>query len=318
MVQIQWLDFLPFKGLSSPHLQTIIPTYFPVGSFAASHSLHVELDDKDKLSCEVSIPEKWTEKDPTIALIHGLGGSHDSTYMRRLAKKLFLEGKKAVRINLRGCGSGKNLSSRPYCAGTSDDIFKILQFLKGNSPLSKITLIGFSLGGNIALKLAGELGNRAGDFLERVISVCPPIDLKHSLNLIQNKKNSLYHAYYLKYMCKQAQPWIKQKIRSLFEFDELITAPVWGYQGAYDYYEKCSSIRFLPRVSLPTHILFAEDDPFISMEPLKGLSLTKNISVCATKKGGHMGFFGYCPKMKGPYWLDEVLLHWVNGNNSSY
>ncbi|MES2344638.1 MAG: alpha/beta fold hydrolase [Chlamydiota bacterium] len=311
-MKINKLKFKPLLGLSSCHLQMIVSSYLPKGLPAPSERCLVELEDSNYLSCEISTPPCWQQTGLTVILVHGMGGSHASNYMIRLSRKLYAKGIKVVRVNLRGCGSGKGLSKLPYHAGTSFDVLKVLQFLKERSPFSEIILVGFSLGGNIALKLAGELGALAKGLVNTFIAVCAPLDLAHTVDRIQEKRNQLYHSYYLKHISRQVRAFSSQRVQTLYEFDDVITAPLWGYEGANAYYQDCSSMRFLPNIEQTTHLLFAEDDPFISFDELKGLSLADSVHLWTTEHGGHMGFLGRTPNSYSPYWMDHVLLHWID------
>jgi predicted alpha/beta-fold hydrolase len=225
-----------------------------------------------------------------------------------MARKFYEGGRKVVRVNLRGCGSGAGLSKKPYCAGSSGDVRKVLQDLKLEAPRSEIVLIGFSLGGNIALKLAGEMGSDAEKWVKRFIAVSAPLDLFQSVKKIQ--ENPIYHFYYLNRIKSQAKRWNPHKIRSLYEFDDQITAPLSGYGCAREYYQECSSIRFLPNIRQSARLLFAEDDPFISLDPIRDVLLPEEVEVAVTKRGGHMGFLGSGFKEKSLYWMDEQLLLW--------
>lgn len=317
MSHIKRLNFKPLPGLSSKHLQTILHVYCPGSPSPPSQNMLVKLDSKNTLSCVISTPLNWQDDGKTVALVHGLGGSHASNYMVRLADKFYSQGKKVVRINMRGCGSGKGLAHLPYNAGTSSDVLHVLAALREQSPSSEIILIGFSLGGSIVLKLAGELGEKAKGTVKTFISVCAPLDLAQTLRLIERKRHTFYHKYFLKSICKQIPAWIDQKVKTIYEFDDLITAPLWGYRGADDYYQQCSSIQFLPKIKHETHILFAEDDPFISMRMLKGLSIPDQVHIWASKHGGHMGFLGPTPNQKSMYWMDHLLVNWAEGDFTS-
>lgn len=317
MGTINKLNFEPLPGLGSKHFQTIIASYLPAGEAPPSKNRLIELEQDDYLSCEISTPTIWKKTDQTIVLIHGMGGSHLSNTLIRMARKLYAIGSKVVRVNLRGCGSGEGLSKLPYSACTSSDVFKVLQTLKKENPSSDISIIGFSLGGSIVLKLAGELGFDAGKFVKRFIAICAPLDLVQSASCIQEKGNRLYHAYYLKKICEQAREWLPKIPHSLYEFDNLVTAPLWGYKGADEYYRGCSSIRFLPSIQQSTHLLFAKDDPFIFLDRLQEVSLPDAVQVWTTDKGGHMGFLGKNPEAKSPYWMDHLLLNWISDDFSS-
>ncbi|MBS0626579.1 MAG: alpha/beta fold hydrolase [Verrucomicrobia bacterium] len=287
----------------------IISSLLPNRVFPPSESSLIYLGGGDFLSCEVSIPLNWKEEDPTVILVHGMGGSHLSGYMVRMAYKIYLRGKKVVRVNLRGCGSGMGLSKLPYSAGTSDDVLRVLQVFKKKSPKSEITVIGFSLGGNIILKLAGELGEKAEEFVKTFIAVCPPLDLANTVKMIE--KRQFYHAYYLKKILKQASHLLFQKIRTLYEFDDLITAPLWGYKNADEYYQSCSSQKFISGICQSTYLLLAKDDPFIDFQKLEEISLPSFVNVWMTEKGSHMGFLGKTTKEHSPYFMDDLLLGWI-------
>lgn len=317
MVQIKKLNFKPLPWFTSGHLQTIISIYRSSGLPPPSSSWLVDLGNGDQLSCEISKPESWTDNDRTIVLIHGLGGSHQSVYMVRLARKLYFLGYKVVRINLRGCGSGEGLSKLPYHAGNSQDVLKVIKALKKENSLSPITLIGFSLGGNIVLKLAGELGHQATELVHTFISVCPPIDLATTIGIIEKKRYHFYHSYYLKKMCEQAAPWLNERVnktlRTMREFDNAVTAPLWNFKDAHDYYVSCSSFSLLPQIQQKTHILFSEDDPFIPCHILNEMVFPESLHVWKSEKGGHLGFMGKT-HAHGTFWLDSLLLNWIAGD----
>lgn len=299
----------PTTGLSSPHIQTVMAAYRHAGPVPQTEQWHVTLDDGDILSCAVSVAPNWQKSAKTVVLVHGLGGSEESKYMIRLTRHCYQRGCKVVRVNLRGCGPGKGLAKLPYNAGTSDDILRVLQELKCKESASPIVLMGFSLGGNIVLKLAGELGGRAKGYYEKCIAVSAPLDLAETVHLIEKKRHLIYHRYYLNKILLQAAPWVKQKVRSLYEFDNLVTAPLWGYRGADDYYRSCSSIGFLSKIEHETHILCAEDDPFVNLDRLYGMELSDKLHLYQTKHGGHMGFQGRTEMVFNGHWMDQWLLY---------
>lgn len=311
MDKIKQLDFKPLFGMSSPHLQMFFSIFLPAGKSPPSAQWLVDLGNGDRLSCEVSEPKKWNGN--TFVLIHGLGGSHQSSYMVRMARKLYERGDKVVRINLRGCGSGKGLSKLPYNAGNSQDILKVLNALKTETPSSDITVIGFSLGANLALKLAGELGKDAEKLIKQIIAVCPPFDLENTASILQEKKNRLYNRYYLRQIFYQASPWTNRVFTCLHEYDDHVTGPLWGYKNAKDYYQTSSSKFYLKNISVPSHILSAEDDPFIALEVLQDVPLSQHVQLWSTKKGSHMGFLGRTTL----HWMDQLLLDWTAPKKSS-
>lgn len=303
------LDFHPFPGLNSPSLQMIVSNFSPPGNAPKSHPLIVTLSDGDKLSCEISTPAHWQPHHPTIAMVHGLAGSHASSYMIRLSRKFYQRGMRVVRINLRGCGSGRGLNRLPYNNGNSQDILTVLEALKTKTPFSPMTLIGFSLGGNVILKMAGELGDHALQLLNRIVAICPVLDIADAVDRISLKKNWIYHRYYLKALHQQGKHWFKGKaISSMRDLDEKITAPLWGYKNAQDYYEQCSSRQYIKNIHLPCDLLLAADDPFIDYTILKHIKLPSATTVWITELGSHMGFIGSTKNIPGMYWMDNWLL----------
>ena len=228
--------------------------------------------------------------------------------MIRMARKLYQRGYKVVRINLRGCGSGKGLSKLPYGAGNSKDVLNVLQRLKVDSPASEVIVIGYSLGGNTALKLAGELEGDADKLVKTFIAVCPVIDLEVTSRAIQRRGHWLYHRYYLNNIIAQAKPWIRDQVHSLYEYDDQVSGPLWGFSGAQDYYQKCSSKRFLGRIRCESHIIFAKDDPFVPLDGLNEISLPSHVHLWVAEHGSHMGFLGRTDEPGEYQWMDHLLM----------
>lgn len=306
---METLNFVPFWGLSSRHLQIIISAYAPAGEAPPTQQWLVDIGDGDKLSCEVSTPPDWDGK-TVVAMVHGFGGSHNSSYMVRMARKFYQKRYKVVRINLRNCGSGEGLTKKPSGAGNSKDILEVVKQLKKETPHADLYLIGFSLGGNTILKLAGELGDVANALVKAFIAICPPLDLEETVRFIQKPNFFIYHNYYLKGLRKMGKPWIKEPVQSIMEYDEKITAPMWGFENARDYYTKCSCIRFLERIKSPCHIVLAQDDPFVSVDVLKQVALPESLHIWISQHGSHQAFLGRTVWQ----WLDYLLLNWLEGN----
>ncbi len=249
------LPFEPFSLLRGTHQQTIISSFLHLEKDPKSHRMMVTLPDLDSIALEVTTPKGWKPTDPTVVMIHGLSGSHRSPYLIRMTKKLAKNNIRAVRLNLRSCGSGKGHAKHICHAGRSDDVLAALLQLKKETPDSPISLIGFSLGGNIALKLAGELKDQAHTLLEKVIAIGPPIDLYSSVKLGNQKKNRFYEKYFIRLLKAEKKhrykkyPDLKKvdlpRKLTMFEFDNLYTAPEAGFKDALDYYKKSSSGRLI-------------------------------------------------------------------------
>ncbi len=309
------VPFRPLPGLSSPHAQTIIASFIHPGSPPPSSPMLVPLPDGDTLYCQMSLPPAWREDQKTIVMVHGLGGSDASNYMIRMGRKLYEMSYRVVRVNLRGCGSGSNLSNLPYHGGVSGDVYAVLQALKKQTPLSPLILLGFSLGGNIALKLSGELGQDGLQLLQCTIAVCSPIDLRDTMTLISKPSNLIYHRYYLRHMVRQGKRWLKgQHIDTLYEFDNVVTAPSWGFDDADDYYRKSSSYRHIPNIRHPCYLLFTTDDPFIDYRRILKVQLPELVKVYLSPSGGHMGCLGWAGGTHRWFWLDSLLLDWIENS----
>lgn len=312
-VSVESLLFQPMRGLASPHIQTVCSTLFSkAGEAPPSAPFFISLDDGDILYCMLSTPPSWTPSMKTVLLIHGLGGSHNSNYMIRMSRKLYAKGYRTLRINLRGNGPGAAMAQRPYHGGSSHDVLQAIQTIKKESPHSPIVLIGYSLGGNIALKLVGELGERADSLLEKTIAICAPIDLEQTTHSLSKGMNRFYHKYYVRGLKKLGERWLgKHSIRSILEFDHAVTAPQWGFKDAYDYYRQSSSCYLLPEIRLSCHLIFAADDPFVDYRAALKHPLFHSSKIWLSKHGGHMGFLGWAGREHGYFWLDRCLLQLV-------
>lgn len=315
------LPFDPFPFLDDPDHQTIISSFFNLLFEPASDRKLVSLADGDKISLEVTTPRGWKPTDLTVFLVHGLCGSHKSPNLVRMARRLEPLGIRAVRYNMRGCGSGRGLAKQPYHSGRSEDVFDSIKALKKEAPDSPIILIGFSLGGNIVLKMAGELASLAKSFIRQVIAVSPPMDLYSSILMLGHPKNAMYEKYFYRLLradvhyrhnkFKDLPPIHLPRNLKIYEFDQIYTAPSCGFKNVDDFYTRCSSAQFISDITVPCKILLAEDDPIVSPYALDGYSLPSNVDLMLTKKGGHMGYLGHPQSEKGFHWLDSVLIDWI-------
>jgi predicted alpha/beta-fold hydrolase len=314
-------SFRPFPLLANPHLQTVVAAHVGLPCAPPSVTRLVRLPDTDRIALEVSTPTGWRPTDPTVVLLHGVCGSHRSSYMQRLARKLWRRGVRAIRMNMRGCGSGHGLARQPYHGGQSADVLAVLQGLHQDSPRSPTTVIGFSLGGNIVLKLAGELRESAREYLERVIAVCAPADLVAAARLLTQPRNRLYNLYFAKLLVAAAvdrharfadlPPVRLPAGLTVYDFDTLYTAPQCGFRDALDYYQRCSAAPLVPQITIPCALLFSADDPVIDATVLDDVALPPNVQVVCTPHGGHMGFLGRPHQGGGYRMLDAQLLAWL-------
>ncbi len=316
------LDFTPIPFFKKSFPQTLMGSFPAVQRGPHSETRFILLPDKDYLAIEVTTPKKWKKTDPTVVLVHGLCGSHKSACLVRLAKKLKDRNIRAVRANLRGCGSGRGKARKIYHGGQSSDIFEVIKTLATEAPGSPMILIGFSLGGNIALKLAAELSIANLKFLKKVIGINPPVDLYSSVKLLGQKENRVYEKYFIKlmkedfeYRCK-VFPDLKKidfpDDLSFIGFDKLYTAPVYGFKDYIEYYKRSSSKYLIPAIDFDCNILFSEDDPIIEPQTFSNVVMPKNVHLFRTKKGGHIGYIGMPGKKRSVYWVDNIILDWIS------
>lgn len=314
-------SFRPLPLLGNSHVQTLLGTLWKgrLPELAATERL-VGLPDGDRLVAHISVPPSWQPGGWTALLVHGLSGSHQSSYLLRLGSVLFSRGIRIVRLDLRGAGRGEPHARKTYNGGCSDDVRAVLDELRHDDPGGRLIAIGFSLGGNIILKLAGEATSRPVPGLECVAALAPPIDLERCSAMLAERRNWLYDQHFARALVKQAlrqqryfpdEPPIRFPRRmTLRLFDELYTAPRGGYRDALDYYRRASSGPLIARIGLPAFIMTAVDDPFVAIEPFRHLNLPGNIEMHLIPKGGHLGFLGR-DGTGGIRWAERQLANWV-------
>ena len=311
-------DFKPIFGLKNPHLQTLLAHFISRFKEPQSVTQYVNLPDGDKLALEVTTPKTWKPHLPTVLLMHGIGGSHKSRYLIRMARRLSQLNIQAVRLNFRGIGSGVGLAKKISHGGATEDLDHAIKYIQKKHPSSPLVIIGFSLSGNLLLKHASDQKNLRG--VKKIIAVAPPINLKDSAMRLEQKQNRLYQKSILKSIIDIIESpksnfsfQVKDPLSScttLREFDTVYTAPCCGFIDVNDYYDKCSAAKFIAQIEMPCHILFAEDDPLVNCKLFNFNKLPSNFQVVVTKYGGHMGFLGSKEK-EGVFWMDSLLLHWI-------
>ncbi|NGX34437.1 MAG: 2-succinyl-6-hydroxy-2,4-cyclohexadiene-1-carboxylate synthase [Candidatus Anoxychlamydiales bacterium] len=315
------LEFNPLPFIKGSFPQTFMGSLPAIRRGPISHTSFVMLPDGDHLALEVTTPKNWKKTDSSVLMIHGLCGSHKSACLVRLAKKLEKLGVRAIRLNLRGCGSGLGKARKVYHAGQSDDVFEALKFILAETPESEITLLGFSLGGNITLKLAAELSIANLKLLKKAIAINPPVDLYSSIKLLSTPKNRVYEKYFVKLLREdinnrcQTFPDLNKvefpKNLHFQDFDRLYTVPQYGFKDHIDYYKRSSAKYLIPAIEFETNILFSEDDPIIKIQDFENFVMPKNVHLFRTKRGGHIGYIGMPSKSTGFHWIDNIVLDWI-------
>jgi predicted alpha/beta-fold hydrolase len=236
-----------------------------------------------------------------VVLVHGLEGSSDSQYIQGLAARAWEAGCNVVRMNMRNCGDTDTLTPTLYHSGLSEDVGAVVRHFAQAQALSRVALIGYSMGGNLVLKLAGEWGNRAP--LCAVAAVCPAIDLAAGSDALHEPANRPYEWHFLRGLMRRYRrkaalfPQIYTTrglgpVRSVREFDDKIVARYCGFRDADDYYYRAASARVVDHIAVPTFILTALDDPFIRLLPETRAALLANpcVALVQTKHGGHCAY----------------------------
>ncbi|MEM8727640.1 MAG: alpha/beta fold hydrolase [Chlamydiota bacterium] len=311
--------FKPFPLWTGRHVQTIGAFVLSFGSNPSAVKRFVYLPDGDKLMIETATPKGWEDEDKTAVLIHGLCGSHRSPYVVRMTRKLLKRGVRVVRVNLRGCGSGRGHAKKLYHSESSDDVWQAIEEIKREAPRSPIILIGYSLGGNIVLKMGGERREETERLIDKLISVNPPIDVESTIKLLS--KNHFYERYFMTVL-RQDVACLHQSFHelppiriprgmTLLEFNEFYTAPQSGYNDVRDYYNACSCRRLVYDVSVSCSILFSRDDPLVDCNVIDRSNLPENVDVTVAERGGHLGYLGFPGQKGGFHWMDSILLRWI-------
>ena len=257
----------------------------------------------------------------TIIIWHGIEGSSEAVYMLATARKAFAAGFNVVRMNLRNCGDTEHLTPTLYHGGLTEDLRAVVAELIERDQLKRVFVIGFSLGGNMVMKLAGEYGDEAPPAILGVCAVSPSVDLNASADLILRRSNWLYHQDFLRRL--KARISRKQKlypdrydtsdirsIRNLREFDDRYTSRAHGFEGAADYYNRASSIRVVDRIRVPTLIIHGQDDPFIPFAPLRDPRIAANpyILLIAPPQGGHVAFVASASDGEDRFWAENRVV----------
>jgi uncharacterized protein len=255
-----------------------------------------------------------------IVLLHGLEGSADAGYIASFAQDSLERDFGVHRLNMRTCGDTEPLCETMYHSGLTSDTREVIGRISRRR-LGPVFLVGFSLGGNVALKLAGELVNT--DLLAGVVAVSTPIELAESVRAIDKPANVLYARRFLDRLRARVRRMSEiaphlyntvglEEVKTIWEFDDRFTAPLFGFGTASNYYQTQSAARFLHAIRVPALIITAKDDPLVPFEMYERPVFETNfaLQLIATEHGGHLGFLS-CAEPR--FWVDQVALDWIDG-----
>jgi predicted alpha/beta-fold hydrolase len=310
--------YQPTGFFKNTHFSTIYSAKLRQIPRLAQSRERLELPDSDFMDLDFSFSA--TTSHNIAILLHGLEGNGQRTYIKGQGKVLVENGWDACAVNYRGCSGEPNRKYLSYNAGKTDDLHEVIKYILKKDKYKQIALIGFSLGGNLLLKYLGERDEVPKE-ISHAIAVSSPLSLKGSLESLTRTENWVYRTSFLfdlrkKYRHKASRfpdlaPYSDaKKINSLLAFDNIYTAPAHGFSDAYDYYEKNSSLQFMPHIAVPTLILNAANDSFLShlCYPTELASESKNIYLETPKYGGHVGFY----QPKNTYYNETRALQFLN------
>ncbi|HIF9219920.1 TPA: hydrolase [Photobacterium damselae] len=315
------MTFTPAFGLANPHLQTLLPRFIHRNPQFTPEMERIETPDDDFLDIAwTESPHNIAPDKPILVLFHGLEGSIRSPYAHGLLHAAKRHGWLGVMMHFRGCSHELNRQDRFYHSGETEDAHFFIQHLKRRFPNQPLLAVGISLGGNMLVNYLAQTGENSGITAAQVVSA--PLQLQACAGRIEQGFSKVYRSYLLGSLKKRligkierggnTMPVTKQQaeqITSLRQFDDLVTAPLHGFQNADDYYQQCSGMQYLAQVSTPLRLIHAKDDPFMTDEVIPTMSLPPHIEYTLYQHGGHVGFVTGS-LLKPKMWLEKTIPVW--------
>jgi uncharacterized protein len=317
------VGFRPHLLLRGGHAQTLFAALSEAAPLPCRPRQHIlPVPEGDQIVVHDDCPAGWKNGDVCALLIHGLGGCHASPYMVRICHKLYQRGVRVLRMDMRGFGAGMGLARKPGHAGRSEDADAAAQFAHALCPDSPLALIGFSLGANLLLKMLGEWGTSPLAVPVRALAVAPPIDLQACSDNIQRWQRLLYNRFFVRALLRQTRERkthdsqlaalsLEPPPRTLFQFDDRVTAPLSGFAGAAEYYARSSAAALLQHIRLPTTLLVSADDPVVPAAMFSQVADSDYVRLHTTRRGGHVGYIGRSGVDADRYWLDWRVVEFV-------
>jgi len=324
--QIRPVSHTPFQPawwLKHAHLQTIFAKYLSPKHRLNTEAETITLPDGDEVQLNWLHSKTGSNNSPVIILLHGLAGDINSHYIQAMLAQCNTLGWTAVLLHFRGCNGKPNKLPRAYHSGDTADAALVITQVKRRYPNRPLVAVGYSLGGNVLLKYCGEQAGQ--NPLSAAVAVCPPLSLSACAKRINTGSSKLYQRYLLGRLKRSTlrkleqfadfplplTPQQVQGFSSIEQFDEYYTAPIHGFLNAQDYYQKASGKAFLRHICIPTLIIHAKDDPFLSAEVIpKANELSPYIHYELTSGGGHVGFV-YGSPLKPKFWLNQRIPQFI-------
>ena len=321
------LAFKPATGLGNPHVQTLWGPLWRKAPALAHRRERLWLADGDFLDLDWHGPH--APATPLVVVLHGLTGSSTSHYVIGLQQALMEQGWASVAVNWRGCSGEPNLLPRSYHSGASEDLAEVIAHLRAQRPQAPLYAVGYSLGGNVLLKHLGETG--AASQLQAAVAVSVPFRLDQCADRIGLGFSRVYQAHFMRAMLgyvKDKQRHFQhhghheglntlaslgplENLRTFWDFDGRVTAPLNGFSDAHDYYQRSSSRYYLGENRTPTLIIHAQDDPFVFTHSLpEAGELSSQTTLELHRHGGHVGFVDGSLRQPG-YYLERRIPQWL-------
>ncbi|MFZ2904987.1 MAG: alpha/beta fold hydrolase [Cyclobacteriaceae bacterium] len=310
------MNYTPPFLLFNAHLETIYPSLLRRVSLQPYERERISTPDDDFLDLD------WLKQGSSklVILSHGLEGNTQRSYIKGMARAIYQRGYDVLAWNFRGCSEEMNKALRFYHSGATDDLATVVDHAHALSHYRELNLVGFSLGGNLTLKYLGEDRQHPAS-LRNAVAISVPMDLHTSCMKISQPSNWIYSQRFLRSLRKKVLQKSRlmngidvqglEKIKTLQEFDDHITGPIHGFKNALDYYQQCSSIKFVQHIALPTLIVNAANDPFLSKEcyPHDLLKDHPSVTFESPSHGGHVGFAQF--NKNGLYWSEQRVLDFL-------
>jgi uncharacterized protein len=324
------VSYQPKRGLSNGHLMTIYawgkPRQFPRLPPPVERLFDVAPETRVLAHCHWQAERA---RHPALLALHGLEGSSQAHYMRGLANKAYAAGFNVILLNQRNCGGTERLAAGLYHSGLTSDADYVIRELATTDDVQQVVVAGYSLGGNLALKLAGDYADAPPPQLRAVCAISPVIELEACVRALERRQNIFYEWNFVrglknrlrrKALCFPGRFALEplDAIKTVREFDEVYTAPHFGFKNASDYYYRASAMRVIDRVRVPARIITAEDDPFVPAVPFRNATVCSNpyLDVTITTHGGHCAFVADARDGSDGYWAEHEILAFAMAHTS--